>query len=158
MIQNIKILAMDVDGTMTDGTLYITARGEEFKSFNVCDGLGIKSLQEKGIIPIILTGRKSPIVNRRAEELGIKIVFQEVKDKRKALMEFCKKNEINVSEVAYIGDDINDLAAISECGLSACPHDAHKKVRQAVDYVCEKCGGRGAVREFIDYISEIIGC
>lgn len=154
MIQDIKVLAMDVDGTMTDGKIHIGEFGEIFKSFNVCDGLGIKMLKEKSIIPIIITGRKSSIVIKRAEELGIDNILQGIQDKETTLNVFCINNGISMSEVAYIGDDVNDLGAMLKCGLTACPNDAHEKVRKVVNYICKKCGGQGAVREFIDYILE----
>lgn len=148
----IKVLAMDVDGTLTDGKINIGERGEIYKSFDVRDGLGIKMAKDYGIIPIIITGRQSAIVTKRAQELGIEKVFQGVENKQTVLEGFCKEINITGEQLAYIGDDVNDLAAMSICGLTACPADAHARVRNSVNFICKVPGGQGAVREFIEYI------
>ena len=148
------MLVMDVDGTMTDGRIYIGDHGEVMKAFDVHDGYAIAHiLPVLGIIPVIITGRESKIVERRAEELGITKVYQGIMDKRSKLLAVAKEKGILEAEIAGIGDDVNDLPYLSACGLSACPSDAEDKVKEAVDYVCKRAGGRGAVREFIDYIS-----
>lgn len=149
----IKMLVMDVDGTLTDGKIYMGSDGEVFKAFDVKDGYAIAHLHEAGIIPVIITGRKSKIVENRAKELNIKEVYQGVSDKFEKLKEVAKDNGVLLEEVAYIGDDLNDLDCMGICGLSACPNDAIDEVTSNVDFKCNKNGGYGAVREFIEYIS-----
>ena len=148
----IKMLVMDVDGTLTDGKIYMGSDGEVFKAFDVKDGYAIAHLHEVGIIPVIITGRKSKIVENRAKELNIKEVYQGVSDKVEKLKEVAKDNGVLLEEVAYIGDDLNDLDCMGICGLSACPNDAIDEVIQSVNYICKHSSGNGAVREFIEYI------
>ena len=148
---SIKMLVMDVDGTLTYGHIYIGAEGEMMKAFHVQDGYAIAHvLPEKGIVPVIITGRSSKIVERRAAELKIQHLHQGVSDKLSKLREVAGELGIGADEIAYIGDDLNDLDCIRYCGLTACPADAVPEILNAVDYVCERNGGRGAVREFID--------
>ena len=149
----IKVLVMDVDGTLTDGKIHISDEGEVFKSFNVKDGYGIANLYKIDILPVIITGRKSKIVEYRAKELNIKEIYQGVYNKVDKLKYICEKYKISLKEVAYIGDDINDLECMKICEISACPNDAAEEVLDSVDYICKKNGGEGAVREFINFIS-----
>mgnify|MGYP004666809819 CR=1 FL=1 len=149
----IKMLVMDVDGTLTDGKIYMGSDGEVFKAFDVKDGYAIAHLHEVGIIPVIITGRESKIVENRGKELNIKEVYQGVSDKVEKLKEVAKDNGVLLEEVAYIGDDLNDLDCMGICGLSACPNDAIDEVINKVDFKCNQNGGYGAVREFIEYIS-----
>ena len=147
----IKMLVMDVDGTLTDGHIYISAEGEAMKAFHVQDGYAIAhTLPALGIIPVIITGRSSKIVEFRAKELHIEHLYQGITDKLSKLKEIAAALSIAPEEIAYIGDDVNDLDCIRYCGYSACPADAVPAVQQEVDYVCSRNGGRGAVREFID--------
>ena len=148
----IKMLVMDVDGTLTDGKIYIGENGEVMKAFNVKDGYGIVMAKKQGILPVIITGRKSKIVKERAKELGIEELYQGIEDKVEVLKAVAQKHGILLEEVAYIGDDVNDLGCMKVCGLTACPNDAIDEVINDVDYKCEKSGGNGAVREFIDFI------
>lgn len=148
----IKILVMDVDGTLTDGRLYIGPAGEVMKAFDVKDGYGIVQIQKLGVVPVIITGRKSEIVRLRAEELGISELHQGVQNKLHKLKEVAEKYHCVPDEIAYIGDDCNDLACIQYCGVTACPQDAAEDVKHVVQYVCQKNGGNGAVREFVDQI------
>jgi 3-deoxy-D-manno-octulosonate 8-phosphate phosphatase (KDO 8-P phosphatase) len=150
----IKILVMDVDGTLTDGKIYIGSDGEMLKAFNVKDGLGISKLRTNNIIPAIITGRESEILKRRSEELKIEELYQGEENKIGKLKELVERYKCSLSEVAYIGDDENDLQCIKVCGLSGCPADAVESVKEEVDIVCTKDGGQGAVREFIEYILE----
>lgn len=152
----IRIFAMDVDGTLTDGKINISDTGELYKSFNVKDGLGIKLLLSNNIIPIIITGRKSKITEFRANELGIINIFQNIKDKKECLDNICEKFNVSLEEIAYIGDDVNDLSAIKSVGISFAPSDSHPSVLKEVTYKCISKGGEGAVREAIDYIFETI--
>ena len=149
----IKMLAMDVDGTLTDGRIYIGAGGEVMKAFDVRDGYGIKHILPRyGIIPVIITGRQSAIVERRCAELDITELHQGVGDKLGKLKETAEKHGIPAGEIAYIGDDVNDIPCMEYAGLSACPADAASAARAAARYVCRHDGGRGAVRELVDHI------
>lgn len=148
---NIKMLVMDVDGTLTDGHIYVSADGEAMKAFHVQDGYAIAHLlPQHGIIPVIITGRNSKIVEKRAAELKISCLHQGIQDKLSKLKEIAAEYGICPEEIAYIGDDVNDLDCIRYCGYTACPADAVSVVCESVDYVCQRNGGRGAVREFID--------
>jgi 3-deoxy-D-manno-octulosonate 8-phosphate phosphatase (KDO 8-P phosphatase) len=148
----IKILVMDVDGTLTDGKIYIGNKGEVMKVFNVKDGYGIAKLNSLGIVTSIITGRKSEILKIRAEELKIKEIYQGEDQKINRLKELVAKYNYDLLEVAYIGDDENDIECMKLCGISACPSDAVEMVQNISDYVCVKTGGDGAVREFIEYL------
>lgn len=150
--KKVKLFIMDVDGTLTDGKIYIGPQGEVFKAFNTKDGLGIKRLREKGIIPVIITGRSSEIVVARAKELGIDEIYQGIKDKLAVYRHLVDKYKVNDEEVAFIGDDLNDLPLLNKVGLSFGVADAVETVRAAVDYVTKQKGGEGAVREAIDLI------
>ena len=149
-MSKIKLLVMDVDGTLTDGKIYMGNNGEVMKAFDVKDGCGIKDiLPTLGIVPVIITGRVSQIVVNRAKEIGITELHQGVRDKLSTLKAVAEKYNASADEIAYIGDDINDLDCISYCGLTACPADAVEDVKSAVDYICKADGGRGVIREFI---------
>lgn len=163
MCKDIKFLVMDVDGTLTDGYIYIGDQGEVFKKFNVKDGCGIKDIiPEYGIIPIIITARNSEIMKIRCYELGINELYQGIKNKRdclnKIITSWSDKDNVAYSfqNVAYIGDDILDLQCmipIKEAGgLVGCPSDAVKKVLAIADFISVKEGGCGAVRDFIEWI------
>ena len=151
-----KMLVMDVDGTLTDGHIYVSAEGEMMKAFHVQDGYGIAHiLPQLGITPVIITGRSSAIVQKRAAELKISHLHQGIGDKLSKLQEVAAQLGAAAEEIAYIGDDVNDLDCIRLCGCTACPADAVPEVLEAVDYVCKREGGRGAVREFIDSVVRI---
>lgn len=153
---DIKLLILDVDGTLTDGKIYMSANGELLKAFNIKDGYALVHLPEYGVTPVIITGRQSEIVLRRCSELGIKEIYQGVKDKVECLKMVCANRNVQLQQCAYIGDDLNDLDCMGLCGHSAAPADAMKRVREFVDYVCEMRGGEGAVREYCDYIVEYL--
>lgn len=148
---------MDVDGTLTDGKIYMGAKGEAIKAFNIKDGFGIHDIiPSNGITPVIITGRKSSIVEQRCEELCINDLFQGVKDKISVLKNYLEENRAQLSEVAYIGDDLNDLPCMilvkSAGGIIGCPADAAEEVKKTSDFVSQFVGGNGAVREFIEVI------
>lgn len=144
---------MDVDGTLTDGKIYMGSNGEIMKAFDVKDGYAIAHILPKyKIVPVIITGRSSKILEKRAKELNIVELHQGVADKLAKLKEIAQKYEIQVRETAYIGDDLNDLECIRYCELTACPCDAVELVRHKVNYICNSAGGNGAVREFIELI------
>ncbi len=153
MKHRIKALAMDVDGTLTDGSIYISPQGEAMKRFYVRDGQAIRFfLPEMRIIPIIITGRTSEIVALRCEELGICHLVQGSTDKWQALRDILAGLDISPEETAYIGDDVNDLECMVQVGVCACPGDADRAVLAQANYVTEACGGQGAVREFIEWL------
>ncbi|HAK44256.1 MAG TPA: 3-deoxy-D-manno-octulosonate 8-phosphate phosphatase [Clostridium sp.] len=150
----IKMFVMDVDGTLTDGKIYISSQGEIMKAFSVKDGLGIAKLHSKGIIPVIITGRNSEIVTERAKELNITEIIQGVHDKVNILRQVAEKYKCDLNEIAYIGDDENDLECMKICGINGCPIDAEETVKEIASFICNRRGGDGAVREFIEYILE----
>ena len=141
---------MDVDGTLTDGKIYMGNNGEVMKAFDVKDGCGIKDiLPTLGITPVIITGRVSQIVENRAKEIGITEFHQGVRDKLAVLKEVAEKYAATPDEIAYIGDDINDLDCIEYCGFTACPADAVEEVKNNCQYVSMLYAGNGAVRDII---------
>lgn len=148
-----KLFVMDVDGTLTDGKIYMSSGGEAFKAFDIKDGYGIKNILKKFCIQTaVITGRKSKIALRRAEELDVDYLFQGVNDKCLCLKQLVEKIPCTMEEVVYVGDDVNDLECMEKAGLSCCPSDAHESVKKAADYVSSRRGGEGAVREIIDMI------
>lgn len=154
-MNRIKLLIMDVDGTLTDSKIYMGDNGEVMKAFNAKDGYGITQILPRlDIIPVIITGRTSKIVENRAAELKITEIYQGKIDKVGVIRMLMEKYSCNRNHLAYIGDDLNDLQGMECCGLTACPADAHESIRQRVDYVCKHDGGNGAVRDYIDYIEE----
>lgn len=151
-MNNIKYIVLDVDGTLTDGTIYYDDTGRETKCFSVKDGLAIVNAGKCGLQFIVCTGRKSEIVERRMKELHVSYVFQGVKRKTEFLDEFIVKNGVQYSQMAYIGDDLNDYEAMKKCAFKACPQDACAEIKKIADYIAPACGGRGAVRECLEYI------
>ena len=156
-LKKIRLLLLDVDGVLTDGSLSYGNSGDELKRFDVKDGAGIYIAQTHGLEVGLLTGKTSLVVERRAEELKMKRVVQGAIDKVPALQEMLADGAYTLSQVAYMGDDILDLPVIRRAGVSACPADAHEEVQKRVSYVCSRPGGRGAVREFIEIILEAQG-
>lgn len=151
----VKCLIMDVDGTLTDGKIYMGINGELMKAFSVKDGHGIRVLHSQyGVTPVVLTGRESPIVQARCKELKIKNLYQGVKDKVAIVRECVERFSPGV--VTYMGDDANDLAAIqyvnAHGGISACPADAFETIQREVTFICPHNGGDGAVRDFVEYL------
>jgi 3-deoxy-D-manno-octulosonate 8-phosphate phosphatase (KDO 8-P phosphatase) len=152
LLGQIRLFATDVDGVLTDAGMYYAESGDEWKKFNTRDGMGIKLLQRAGIITAIVTQERTKLVARRAEKLMIPELHQGVMDKLSLIREMAERNRLTLSQVAYIGDDINDLEALKAVGFSATPADGMPVVAAAVDYVCQKKGGEGAVREIIEMI------
>lgn len=149
----IKVLVMDVDGTLTDGGIYIGKEGEIFKKFHVKDGYGIHNiLPQLGIIPVVLTGRNSSIVEGRCRELGIGHVIQGSRNKAGDLGILLDKLGVRTEETAYIGDDLNDYEVMTKVGVRGCPCDAVPEIRKISDYITKAEGGNGAVREFIEWL------
>ena len=150
--RNLRLLLCDVDGVLTDGTVLLLPDGGEAKAFHIRDGLGIVLARRAGLRFGLLSGRTSDAVTRRAAELGIDIVRQGVSDKPKALREIVAAEGIAPAQVAYMGDDVNDLGVMTEVGLSAAPADAPLEVRAQAYMVTDARGGRGCLREFVEAI------
>jgi 3-deoxy-D-manno-octulosonate 8-phosphate phosphatase (KDO 8-P phosphatase) len=148
---------MDVDGTLTDGTITYAADGSELKSFHARDGAGIKLLPRAGITPAIVSGRDSAVTARRATELGVKEVFQGVADKAAAVETLRRRLGVRADEVAFMGDDLSDIPPMRAAAFSAAPADADAEVRRVASYVCRLPGGRGAVREAIESLLRSLG-
>jgi 3-deoxy-D-manno-octulosonate 8-phosphate phosphatase (KDO 8-P phosphatase) len=148
----IKLILLDVDGTLTNGRIYMDDKDNAWKAFDVKDGFAIAQWVKLGGVAGIITGKTSVIVKRRAQELGIQELVQGVKNKVKELEILADKYNLSKDEIAYIGDDINDLGAMSKVGFSACPCDAVSEVLERVDFVSSKKGGYGAVREIFEKI------
>lgn len=153
----IQLLLLDVDGVMTDGRIIYDNQGNEFKAFDVKDGHGLKLLQRAGIAVGIITGRRSEVVCRRAEELGIELVRQGAKRKLAPYLEILQQQKLRDDQVAYVGDDVIDLPILRRVGFSATVADAVPEVIQRVDYVTRRNGGRGAVREVCDLLLKACG-
>ncbi|MBM4127915.1 MAG: HAD-IIIA family hydrolase [Nitrospira sp.] len=151
------MFAMDVDGTLTDAGMYYSESGDEWKKFNTRDGMGIKLLQRVGLITAIVTQERTRLVARRAEKLAIPELHQGVMDKLSVLREMATRHGISLEQVAYIGDDVNDIEALQAVGLSASPADGLPQVLRVVKYVCRKKGGEGAVRELAEMILKAQG-
>jgi 3-deoxy-D-manno-octulosonate 8-phosphate phosphatase (KDO 8-P phosphatase) len=150
----IKLIVLDVDGVMTDGTITYDSEGREYKSFNVKDGYGVVKALKTGLKVAVITGRNSKMVEIRCKELGISDVFQGVDDKLEIYKALKEKYNLKDFEVAAMGDDIPDLPILEKVGLSGAPIDAVEEVKKKVSFVSRFGGGKGAVREFIDYILE----
>ncbi len=156
-IRNIKLAVFDVDGVLTDGSLYYGANGEALKVFNTLDGHGLKMLQQSGVTLAIITGRSSRGLARRAKDLGIRHLLMGVDNKAAVYRALCKNLKCAEAQVASIGDDIVDLPILIHCGFSATVPSAPDDVKIRVDMVTKKYGGHGAVREFCEVIMRAQG-
>lgn len=148
----IRLMIFDVDGILTDGSLYFGPAGEVIKSFNVLDGHGIKLLQQSGVPVAIISARQSAIVARRAEDLGITQVHQGVHDKRLAFEQLLSENALEADACGFVGDDVIDLPILTRAGFAASVPNGHAEVRARVHYVTQTQGGRGAAREICDFV------
>lgn len=157
VLKGIRLFATDVDGVLTDAGMYYSESGDEWKKFNTRDGMGIKLLQRAGLITAIVTQERTRLVARRAEKLAIPELHQGVLDKLSVIRDMAARHGISLQQVAYIGDDVNDLESLQAVGFSASPADGMPEICRAVDYVCRKNGGEGAVREIADMILEAQG-
>lgn len=151
-LRRIRLFATDVDGVLTDAGMYYSETGDELKKFNTRDGMGIKLLQRAGLVTAIVTQERTKLVARRAEKLAIPELHQGVMDKLAVIQEMAVRHGVSLDQVAYMGDDVNDLAALKAVGFSAAPADGLSEVLAAVDYVCRNKGGEGAVREVVEMI------
>ncbi len=149
---NIKVVLTDVDGVLTDGGMYYSDEGELLKKFNTRDGMAVELLRKNNIPVIFITKEKSKIVLSRAKKLQIKDVFIGIEKKELLLTKICKKYYSNKNNLAYVGDDLNDLNIMKQVGFSACPYNAVSTIRKNSDYVCKSKGGDGVLREIADLI------
>ncbi|MGV3652960.1 MAG: KdsC family phosphatase [Noviherbaspirillum sp.] len=150
--QGVRLMIFDVDGILTDGSLHFGPEGEIIKTFNVLDGHGIKLLQQAGVATAIISARSSPVVARRAADLGIAQLWQGAHDKSAAFRQLLEKNGIGQEACGFAGDDVIDLPILTRAGFAASVPNAHPEVRQRVHYVTQATGGRGAAREICDFI------
>lgn len=151
-LSNIKMFLTDCDGCLTDGGMYYSENGDELKKFNTKDGMGFKLLRQRGIITGIITGETRELNRRRVEKLKIDELFEGVEDKSVIIRKLCEKYHISLNQVAYVGDDLNDLEAIKMVGWGCCVADGEEEVKKVADYITERDGGAGAVREVINLI------
>ena len=150
--QKVKMILMDVDGTLTDGSLLLLPDGEEVKSYSVVDGMGILLAHLAGLKTGIITGKVSRPLALRAEKLKIMELHQGILDKKRVLLEILEKHQLQNEDVAYIGDDLGDLEVIKEVGLAGAVANAHPLIKENSHFLCHQEGGKGAVREFIEFI------
>lgn len=155
-LSKIKLLAMDVDGTLTDGSM-IFHNGDQIKSFSVLDGLGIRLAMNYGLGIAWVTGNITPSVNERAEKLGVVDVYQGARFKKEALQRIASNHGLSLNEIAFMGDDLNDLPAFENAGFSIAVANAADEVKARADMVTQRCGGQGAVREAIEAIFKAKG-
>jgi 3-deoxy-D-manno-octulosonate 8-phosphate phosphatase (KDO 8-P phosphatase) len=151
-LKRVRLLATDVDGVLTDAGMYYSESGDELKKFNTHDGMGIKLLQRAGLLTALITQEETKLVARRGEKLAIPEIHQRAGDKLAVMRGILARHGLSLREVAYIGDDVNDLETLKAVGFSAAPADSLPQVLKAVHYVCRKKGGEGAVREVVDLI------
>ena len=149
----IKAVALDVDGVLTDGTFWWAPDGTEMKRFSFRDVMGVARASRRGIIFALISGEQNALVDRYAAKLAITSVYQGCKDKEAALRAFAQARGLELADICFMGDDINDLDAMKIAGLSAAPADAHESVLAAVGYVAKRNGGSGAVRELLDHLA-----
>lgn len=150
--RHLQALVLDVDGILSDGFVTLTNSGDELKSFDIRDGLGMKLVQQAGMKVIIITGRKSNIVEKRMTDLGVDLIFQGREDKGVALLEACAQLNISPEDCLYMGDDWPDLSAFAIAGMSITVPNGHEEVRRRANLVTQAMGGRGAVREVCDML------
>jgi YrbI family 3-deoxy-D-manno-octulosonate 8-phosphate phosphatase len=150
--RRVQLVLMDVDGVMTDGSIYFVDAKGEGRDFDAKDGVGIWLLRRAGLATGVISGRSSAAVRRRVKELGMEEVHLKVRDKQKVYLEILKRRGLSDDEVCFIGDDVVDLGVLALVGLAAAPSDAHPVVRKAASFITRAPGGRGAVREVADFI------
>jgi 3-deoxy-D-manno-octulosonate 8-phosphate phosphatase (KDO 8-P phosphatase) len=153
-MSRIKAIALDVDGVLTDGTFWWGPDGQEWKRFSFRDVMGVARARRAGMIFALISGEATPFVDRFAQKMSIEHVYKGCKDKAAALRELARQAGLALSEIAFMGDDINDLEAMELAGASAAPADAHSSARRQAGFVTKLCGGQGAVREFLDHLAD----
>lgn len=151
-LQRIRCVIFDVDGVLTDGRLYYDNHGNEFKAFHAQDGHGMKMLQSAGIPVAIITARQSTLVSQRMRDLGIDLVFQGARDKNIAFNDLCQRLSLEADQIAYVGDDLLDLAVMRQCGVAIAVANARPIVQKHAHYITQQHGGEGAAREVCELI------
>ena len=151
-MEDIKAVALDVDGVLTDSTFIWGTNGEEYKKFSFTDVMGISRASKAGIIFALISGEDNVLVDRFAEKMKIAHVYKGIKDKASALTSFAENNKLELGQICFMGDDINDLGALQLAGFSAAPANAHESVKRTVNLITTRSGGNGAVRELLDLI------
>jgi YrbI family 3-deoxy-D-manno-octulosonate 8-phosphate phosphatase len=151
-LSKIKLVAFDVDGVLTNGEIIYSSSGEELKIFNAKDGQGIALLKKNGFVIAIITARESIAVDKRAKDLDIVEVYQGIKNKFSVIQLLMDKYNINLDEIAYVGDDLPDLCVLKRVGVSFCPYDAVDEVKEICNFISVKKGGKGAVRQITDFL------
>ena len=150
--RKIKLVLTDVDGVLTDGGMYYSAKGEGFKKFNAIDGMAVELLRKQGIKTVFMTKENSQIAKQRGKKVQVAAVFVNIISKEKLLSKICHRFRVNPKDVAYIGDDINDVKIMKLVGFSATPANGLYQIKKIADYICKSRGGEGAFREFVDLI------
>ena len=150
--KKIKLVITDVDGVLTDGGMYYSEKGEEFKKFNAIDGMAVELLRKQGIKTVFMTKENSQIAKQRGKKVQAAAVFVNIISKEKLLSKICRRFRVNPEEIAYIGDDVNDVKIMKLVGFSATPVNGLYQVKKIADYICKSRGGEGAFREFTDLI------
>jgi 3-deoxy-D-manno-octulosonate 8-phosphate phosphatase (KDO 8-P phosphatase) len=151
-VHHIKAIAMDVDGVLTDGSVWWGPNSEEWKRFHFADIMGLSLARKSGLVIALISGENSPLVDRLATKLTITDVYKDCKDKAGALRAFAETRALQLQEICFIGDDVNDLPALKIVGVSACPADARPLIRASCQVVTKLGGGNGAVREVVDML------
>lgn len=151
-MNNIKLIVSDIDGVWTEGSFYYTKGGDSLRKFTTKDSYGVALAKISKIPVLILSGEENPMVKKRMEKLGLKHVKLGVKNKLGALTDFCKNLKIKLTEVAFLGDDMNDFHLIGKVGFFACPSDAYPLIKENANKILLKAGGHGSFREFVEYI------
>ena len=154
-IKKIKLIATDVDGVLTDGGMYYSAKGDILKKFQVRDGMAVSILKRNAIPTVIITKEKNQIVKKWSLKMNIDKLFDGVKNKEKVVSKLCKSYGLSENNIAYIGDDVNDLEILKKTGFAATPKDGNLEVKKIVDYICNNLGGEGVLREICDLIISI---
>lgn len=151
-MDKIKAVVLDIDGVLTDGNFYWGSNGEELKKFSFSDVMGVSLGRKAGLIFALISGESNTLIDRFAEKMGIVDIYKGSRDKAAALCSFSKKYDLELSQICFMGDDVNDLKALALAGLSAAPANAHDSVKQKVMLITKSSGGQGAVRELVDLI------
>ena len=154
-IKAIKLLATDVDGTLTDGGMYYTTKGDVMKKFHARDGMGVNLLKRRNIPTVLITKEINSINKKWAKNMNIKKMYEGIQEKEKLVKTLCNQFKIKSEEICYIGDDVNDIELMKNIGLSACPADANYIVKKEVDIILKIQGGKGALREIVDLIMSV---
>ncbi len=155
--KNIELVIFDIDGVMTDGSLFFDNNGDEYKAFNSLDGHGLRMLQECGVRVAVITGRKSELVKHRMHDLGVNLLYQGYRDKTPAFKDLLEEVKLDKDQVTYVGDDVVDLPIMSQLNFAIAVQNAHPFVKQHAHWITDRSGGHGAVRDVCEFIMEAKG-